>query len=102
MNKYIITDYGITPNVTELQTSKIQAVLDLCEKDGGTVVIPKGRFYTAALYMHSNTTLYLERGAELYGSDNCDDYEVFDIPEGFVLRSVMELITQYYGEPWVT
>ena len=102
MNKYIITDYGITPNVTELQTSKIQAVLDLCEKDGGTVVIPKGRFYTAALYIHSNTTLYLERGAELYGSDNCDDYEVFDIPEGVEMRSDMELITQYYGEPWET
>ena len=75
MATYRITDYDVTPNMTDLQTTKIQAVLDLCEKDGGTVVIPKGRFFTAALYMHSNTTLYLERGAELYGSDNCDDYK---------------------------
>ena len=86
MNTYRITDHGVTPNIPELQTSKIQTVLDLCEKDGGTVVIPKGRFYTAALYMHSNTTLYLERGAELYGSENCDDYEVFAIPEGVEMR----------------
>ena len=80
MNKYFITDYGVVSNSTELQTEKIQSVLDLCRENGGTVVIPKGRFYTAALYMHSDTTLYLEHGAELYGSDNCDDYEVFEIP----------------------
>lgn len=102
MNRYIITDHGVIPNNAELQTKSIQAVFDLCKENGGTVVIPKGRFYTAALRMWSNTTLYLERGAELYGSDNCDDYEVFDIPEHVEMRSDMELITQYYGEPWET
>ncbi len=102
MATYQITDYGVAPNITALQTASIQAVLDLCKNGGGTVVIPKGRFYTAALYMHSNTTLYLESGAELYGSDNCDDYEVFAIPAHVEMRSDMELITQYYGEPWET
>ncbi len=79
---------------------KIQTVFDLCKENGGTVVIPKGRFYTAALRMWSNMTLYLERGAELYGSDNCDDYEVFAIPENVQMRSDMELITRYYVTPW--
>ena len=65
MKTYVITDYGVLENSCELQTEKIQAVLDLCKNGGGTVVIPKGRFFTAALYMHSDTTLYLERGAEL-------------------------------------
>ena len=102
MNRYVITEYGVKKDCEELQTSKIQAVLDLCKESGGTVVIPKGRFYTAALRMWSNTTLYLERGAELYGSDDCNDYEVFEIPDGVEMRSDMELITQYYGEPWET
>ena len=102
MARYIITEHGVKENSTELQTKSIQAVLDLCKNGGGTVVIPKGRFYTAALYMHSDTTLYLEAGAELFGSDNCDDYEVFPIPEGVEMRSDMELITQYYGKPWET
>ena len=102
MERYILTEHGVKENSTQLQTAEIQAVLDLCKENGGIVVIPKGRFYTAALYMHSNTTLYLERGAELYGSDNCDDYEVFAIPEGVEMRSDMELITQYYGAPWDT
>jgi len=101
MKRYLITDFGVLTHCTDLQTKKIQAVLDLCREDGGgTVVIPKGRFYTAALYLHSNTTLYLERGAELYGSDNCDDYEIFPIPKHVEMRSDMELITQYYGTPW--
>ncbi|MBR2460632.1 MAG: hypothetical protein IKB34_05335 [Clostridia bacterium] len=102
MNRYVITEYGVSADCRDLQTAKIQAVLDLCKESGGTVVIPKGRFYTAALRMWSNTTLYLERGAELCGSADCDDYEVFEIPDGVEMRSDMELITQYYGQPWET
>ena len=103
MNKYVITSYGVVPDVTELQTEKIQRVLDFCRDGGGTVVIPRGRFYTAGLYLHSNTTLCLEKGAELYGSDNCDDYEVFPLPKGHEMRSDMELIPQYYGgKTWDT
>ena len=102
MNSYILTEYGVKANSTELQTAQIQSVLDMCKEKGGTVIIPKGRFYTAALRLWSDTTLYLQRGAELYGSDNCDDYEIFEIPEGMEMRSDMELITQYYGTPWET
>ena len=102
MNRFVITEHGVKENSAELQTKEIQKVLDLCREGGGTVVIPKGRFYTAALYMHSNTTLYLESGAELYGSDDCNGYEVFPIPDSVEMRSDMELITQYYGSPWET
>lgn len=100
MNRYIITDHGVQPGSTALQTEKIQHVLDLCKENGGTVVIPKGRFYTAALRMWSNTTICFERGAELYGSDDCEDYEIFAIPENVQMRSDMEMISQYYGTPW--
>lgn len=97
MKRYLVTDYGVAENSAALQTERLQAVLDLCRGEGGTVVIPKGRFYTAALYLHSDTTLYLEAGAELYGSACCDDYAVFPIPPGLEMRSDMEMIPQYYG-----
>ena len=101
MNRYIITDYGVVPNINALQTDAIQRVLDLCREGGGTVVIPKGYFCVAALRMWSDTTLYLEAGAELLGSEECTDYEVFPVPEGVELRTDMELITQYYlDKPW--
>ena len=102
MNRYCLTDYGVKANSLELQTKEIQAVLNLCKENGGVVVVPKGKYYFAALRMWSNTTLYLESGAELYGSENCDDYEIFEIPEGMEMRSDMELITQYYGKTWDT
>ena len=102
MKKYLITDYGVKKNVNELQTKEIQAVLDLCKEKGGTVVIPKGEFHVSSLRLWSDTTLYLEKGASLIGSENCNDYEVFDVPEGMEMRSDMELITQYYGKAWET
>lgn len=102
MKKYYINDYGVKSDFNGLQTKEFQSVLDLCKESGGTVVVPKGKYNIAAVRMWSDTTLYLEAGAEIYGSDNCEDYEVFSIPEGMQMRSDMEMITQYYGSPWET
>ena len=101
MNRYIITEHGVREGYAELQTKEFQAVLDLCREGGGEVVVPRGKFYVGSLYMHSNTTLYLCRGAEIVGSDDCNDYEVYST-EGIEMRSDMEMITQYYGTPWET
>ena len=84
------------------KTEVFQKVFDMCKSEGGMIIVPKGKYLVAALRMWSNTTLYLEEGAEIFGSDNCDDYEVFPIPKGMEMRSDMELITQYYGRPWDT
>lgn len=100
--KYAITDFGAEAGLTELQTEKIQSAFDKCKENGGTVVIPQGEFRTGALRMWSDTTLILEDGARLVGSDICEDYAVFDIPEGVEMRSDMEMITSYYGKAWDT
>ncbi|MBO5928154.1 MAG: hypothetical protein J6Q32_04820 [Clostridia bacterium] len=103
MAEFLLTDYGVVPNIEEYQTKEIQAVLDLCKENGGTVIIPKGRYKIASLRLYSNTTLYLKSGAELLASDVCEDYKVYDIPKGVELRTDMELITQYYNnKPWET
>lgn len=102
MKDYLVTDYGVQANCTELQTKQFQAVFDLCKETGGRVIVPQGKFYLSSVRMWSNTTLYLQAGAELYGSTDCESYEVFPIPEGMEMRSDMELITQYYGKSWDT
>lgn len=102
-NRYVITDYGVEPNSSRLQTEAIQTVFDLCKAKGGTVVVPCGEFRTGGLQMWSDTTLYLESGAQLIGSDYSEDYAVFPVPDGVELRTDMELITQYYeNKPWDT
>lgn len=102
MEKYYVTDCGAQPNIDGLQTQAFQKAFDLCKESGGMVVVPKGKYHVAALRMWSNTTLYLERGAEIYGSTECDDYEVFPVPEGMDMRSDMEMISQYFVTPWET
>lgn len=102
MKRYNLLDYGVKANSPELQTEKIQAVLDLCKESGGIVVVPRGRFCLSSVRMWSDTTLYLEAGAQLYGSDDCEDYAVFPIPAHVEMRSDMELITQNYGKTWET
>ena len=102
---YIITEHGVREHCSELQTKDIQRVLDLCRESGGTVVIPAGEFCVASLRMWSNTTLLLRDGARLIGSEECGDYEVYEVPAGVELRTDMELISQYYdmthpGGPW--
>ena len=101
--QYLVTDYGVQPGLERLQTAELQKVFDLCREEGGTVVIPAGRYRTAGLRMWSDTELYLQAGAVLVGSDVSEDYPVFPVPEGVELRTDMELITQYYNDrPWET
>ncbi len=99
--EYCLTDYGVIPGLGELQTEQIQKVFDLCKEKGGRVVIPKGEYLVGGLRMWSDTELYLESGARLSGSDTCEDYAVFSVPDGVELRTDMELIAeQYDNKPW--
>jgi len=96
-----VTDYGVVPGKEELQTEALQRVFDMCKDEGGTVVIPSGKYRTGGLRMWSDTTLLLESGVYLLGSDICEDYPVFEVPEGVELRTDMELIPNYYNDkPW--
>lgn len=71
---YVITDYGISPDIG-ICTEQIQAVIDLAhENGGGVIVIPKGTFHTGALFFKAGVNLYLEDGAVLMGSDDICDY----------------------------
>ena len=94
---YDMTACGVTPDADAPQTQAIQKVFDLCKDNGGTVVFPKGTYRVASLLLHSGTTVLLKSGAVLLGSENCDDYEVFDVPENVHLRTDQELIPQYFG-----
>ena len=77
LKRYIITDYNIKSSNDEIQTEKIQSVIDLCSKNGGgLIVIPKGTFLSGSLFFKSKTHLLLEEGSELKGSDRIKDYKI--------------------------
>ncbi len=83
MNTYNVLDYGIKANASQLQTAQLQAVLDLCKNGGGKVIFPAGTYRIASLRLWSDTTLYFETGVKLIGSENCNDYTVFDLGKDF-------------------
>ena len=81
-----ITEFGAVADSTVLSTRAIQAAIDACSKEGGTVIIPAGNFLSGTLMLKSNVTLQLSRGATLYGSRHLEDY-VPNIPEYVALRT---------------
>lgn len=95
---FSLKDFGIIPDVSKLQTEKIQKVLDLAGQNGGKVIVPAGVYRTGGLLMHSRTELYLEKNACLLGSDNPDDYPLFPIPGGVTMHTDMEMIPEYFAD----
>ena len=73
--QYVITDYGVKPDSTIIQTKEIQAVIDRCASDGGgVVVIPRGTFLTGSLFFKQGTNLYVQ--GRLKGSDRIRDFKL--------------------------
>ena len=67
---YSVSDFGARGDGKTVNTRAIQRVIDLCAEKGGKVIIPQGEFVTGTLFLKSNVTLRLERGAHLLGSTN--------------------------------
>ncbi|MGO4877538.1 glycoside hydrolase family 28 protein [Pedobacter psychrotolerans] len=73
--QYNILHYGVRSDSTVIQTLAIQKVIDKAfAKGGGVIVIPKGTYLTGALFFKQKTSLVLQEGAVLKGSDNIQDY----------------------------
>ena len=72
--EFVITDYGAVADSTILQTAEIQKAIDAAAVSGGTVVIPRGVWLSGALFFKPGTSLCLDEGAVLKGSDNTWDY----------------------------
>lgn len=56
-------------------TTDLQSKIDKCSQTGGGIVsLPAGNYLCGTLYLKSNVTLNLEKGAVLFGSRNIADY----------------------------
>lgn len=66
LKRYVVTDYGVDGYSTEVQTERLQAVIDRCASEGGgVVVIPRGTFVSGSLFFKPKTHLLIEEGGEL-------------------------------------
>jgi polygalacturonase len=67
-----IRQYGAIEGGKHLCTKAIQMAIDDAATCGGQVYVPSGIYLTGALFLKSNTSLYLSEGAVLLGT-NCED-----------------------------
>ncbi|NDV66194.1 glycoside hydrolase family 28 protein [Bacteroides sp. 224] len=73
---YNIIDFGATPdNPTEPCHEAINLAIITCNQNGGgTVLVPKGTFYTGPITLKSNVNLHVEEGATLKFDTNQNLY----------------------------
>ena len=74
--KYVVTDMAVYANdSTTIQTAAIQNIIDIAEANGGgQIVFPAGTYLTGSLFFKPGTTLHLEKGAKIKGSDDIADF----------------------------
>ncbi|NJM15041.1 MAG: glycoside hydrolase, partial [Bacteroidales bacterium] len=71
---YNITKFGAKGGEND-DTKAIQKAIDkAAEKGGGTVYFPTGIFTSGTVFLKSNVTIYLEKGATWQGLTRLDAY----------------------------
>jgi len=74
-----IADFGAKGDGQTINTSAIAAAIEACHSQGGgTVLVPAGRYVTGSLFLRDCTTLHLEAGAVLLGSESPADYPIME------------------------
>ena len=103
LQRPVFPDYQLS--ITKMGAKKgkfvrqqIQAAIDaVAAKGGGTVVIPKGDWYTGRIELKSNVCLHVEEGANVYFSGDVKDYlpVVFTRSAGIEAMSCGAMIYAY-------
>ena len=72
-----VRDFGARADGRTKDTAAFQKALDACGTNGGgTVVVPAGNYLIGSIVIGANTTLQLERNADLCGSPDIADYPI--------------------------
>jgi polygalacturonase len=75
-----VRSFGAKGDGMTKDTAAFQAALDLCMTNGGgTVTVPTGVYLIGSIVISPNTTLQLERGANLIGSRDIADYPLVSV-----------------------
>jgi len=77
--KVSVTDFGAKGDGTTLNTTAINnAIKDVSQKGGGTVVIPSGIWITGPIQLLNNVNLYTERNSLIVFTDDKKAYPIVE------------------------
>lgn len=71
-----VIDYGALPDGSALSTSAFnRAIRDLEVRGGGVLRVPPGSYVVTTIYLGTNITLVVEKGATILASTEAEDWE---------------------------
>lgn len=70
-----VKDFGAKGNGIELDNAALQAAIAACPLDG-RIMVPKGKYLLAPIFLKSNITIELEEGAVLLGAQDRNKYPI--------------------------
>jgi polygalacturonase len=74
-NQMSVADFGGNPNGIALNTEAFEKAMEaLSQKGGGTLIVPKGIWFTGPIVFRSNINMHLEKGALILFSPDFDLY----------------------------
>jgi polygalacturonase len=92
--EFNVLDFGAKADGSNLDTKHIQQAIDEAGIRGGVVIFPAGTYLSGTIYLKSNVTLRLQKGATLLGStdlahypENLPDYTFFR--KGVIKRALI-------------
>ena len=92
--EYNVLDFGAKGDGLAIDTKAIQSAIDECMESGGIVVFPSGKYLSGTIYLESNVTLHLQKGATILGStdlvhypENLPEYTFFR--KGIIKRALI-------------
>jgi len=73
-----VRDYGARGDGRTKDTAAIQRALDAAAREGGTVLLPPGRYLSGTLHLKSNVAIEIAAGAVLAASPDQADFDPYE------------------------
>ena len=92
-----IQNYGAVANDSISDATAFKKAISACSSNGGGIVlVPAGKYLTAAIHLEDNVNLHLEKNSEILFSTNPSDYPMVHTSfEGTELMNYSPLIYAY-------
>lgn len=95
---YDISDFTTDNDGTTDCTEAFQRALDCCKDGGGTLYIHDGDYLISGAVIHSDTTVYVDETARIYGNDDQNAYPVYNVYHTYIQEYSNGFKALFYSE----
>jgi len=94
---YDISDFTVENEGTTDCTDAVHRALDCCKDGGGTLYIHDGEYLISGVVLHSDTTVYVDETARIYGNEDQNAYPLYHVPI-HIYRNIVRALERYFTQ----